>query len=245
MTETCNECIAFGCNAPLLLKIFRTICIEECGKEFGSSGRHCQSLSWRSVVWFFRGFPTQTCWGCVCFSDQLSKSKSHKTAAFGLSAFFLPGSQRWCHFTGGLSWGACGNRKQSMLQPFPSCQPTCHDRISDAEFGVSPFDWISVSLGNLKRLKRLLRRVSKAYSIISYPCKVQTVLEELTFQVCASQGRQSGGRRMPGSQTVVFSFHGKHVNLRCYLLSNHWLIILFVPFLLPKCCAMHLYLALW
>lgn len=32
-----------------------------------------------------------------------------------------------------------GNRKQGMLQAFPSCQPkTCHDRISNADFAVCP-----------------------------------------------------------------------------------------------------------
>ena len=111
-----------------------------------------------------------------------------------------------------------------------------------------PFnDWISVSdsMGNFKRLERLLHRVSKAYSIISYPCKVQTAFEELTFQICASKGRQSGGRRMPRSQTVVFSFCGKHVNLAVHSLINHFVLgKRSVLCLLPKCCAKYLYLAL-
>ena len=93
----------------------------------------------------FTGFPSQTCLGCVRFQ---TKSESNKTSAFGLGVFSTPGNQRWCHFTGGLSGGACGSRKHVMLQPFPSCQPnTCDDRISNADIGVCLFDWISDSMG--------------------------------------------------------------------------------------------------
>ena len=205
-------------NAPILLKIFQTMYIQECGKEFGSS-RHCDG-----EMFFFTRFSSQTCLDCVGFQ---TKSQSHKTSAFGLGAFFLPGRQRWCHFTRGLSWGACGNRKQGMLQPFPSCQPnTRHDRISDAAFGAFvclltgyQFQW-----GIFERLKRL-----KAYDIISYPCKVQTVLEGLSFRMPASQGRQSGGRRMPGSQTVAFFSS----------LATRWILVaICCPFLDRSSCSL-------
>ena len=42
MTKTGNEFIAFVFKAPVVLKIFQTMHIQECGQEFGScSGRHC------------------------------------------------------------------------------------------------------------------------------------------------------------------------------------------------------------
>ena len=45
MTDTGKKFIAFKIcfQAPILLKIFQTMYIQECGKGFGSSGRHCQS----------------------------------------------------------------------------------------------------------------------------------------------------------------------------------------------------------
>ena len=72
-----------------------------------------------------------------------------------------------------------------------------------------------------------------------------------TFQMPASQGRQSGGRRMPRSQTVVFfpSLWNMSILYSCYFQSIRWLIIHLVLgkrsvlFLLPQCCAKHLYLA--
>ena len=118
--------------------------IQECGQEFGSSGRHCQSLSWWSIVWFFTGVSSRTGLGCVGFQ---TKSQSHKSAAaFGVSAFFQEAKDDAISPEDLAEVPVeTGNRKHGMLQPFPSCQPkTCHHRISDsdADFGVCLFGWI-------------------------------------------------------------------------------------------------------
>ena len=42
MTETGKDFIAFVFNAPVVLSIFQTLYIQECGKELGSLGCHCR-----------------------------------------------------------------------------------------------------------------------------------------------------------------------------------------------------------
>ena len=160
------------------------------------------SLSWWSIVWFFRGFPSQICSGCVHFH---TKSQSHKSSAFGLGAFLrqegkddaisledlaeaevpVETRNRAC-----FSLSLHANQKRAAIG-FE--MPTLVFALRlDISFNGEFFNvWRDCCI----RYRR---------PTASYPCKVQTAFEELTFQICASQGRQSGGRRMPRSQTVVF-----------------------------------------
>ena len=144
-----KEFIEFAFNAPVVLKIFQRLYIQECGKELGSLGCHC-----------------------------------HGEALFGSLQVFKSNLFGLCLLSNHLT----------VAQDF------------GADFGVCLLTGYQFQWGIFERLKRLLRQVSQAYTIISYPCKVQSAFEQLTFQICASKGRQSGGRRMPRSQTVVFSF---------------------------------------
>ena len=161
----------------------------------------------------FTGVSSQICLGCVRFQ---AKSQSDKSSVFGLGAFLLPGSQRRCHFTRGLSGGACGNRKHCMLQPFTSCQPkTCHDRISDADFGVSPltgYQFQCLILNVWRDCCVGYRRLTVSHRIHA-KCRLRSKNWLSKFVLPKADKAEAEGCQDP--RQLFFSFHGKHVNLSC------------------------------
>ena len=66
-----KEFIAFAFNAPVVLKIFQRLYIQECGKELGSLGCHCHSLSVR----FFMVFQVKLVWVVSAFRPSRNPTK--------------------------------------------------------------------------------------------------------------------------------------------------------------------------
>ena len=137
---------------------FKQCTFKNAGK---SSGVHVIVM----VKWFLlHVFQVKLVWVVSVFRPSL------RTSAFGLGAFFLPWSQRWCHFTGGLSGGARGSRKQETghASAFPF-MPTKNVPRSNFKCRLCclPFNY-QFPWGIFERLKRLLRQVLKAYECLWY-----------------------------------------------------------------------------
>ena len=178
-------------------------------------------------------FQPKLVWGVSAFRP--TKWQSHKTAAFGLSPSFLPGSQRWCHFTRGLSWGACGNRKQGMLQPFPSCQPnTRHDQISDADFAVCPLSGCQFPWGIFNNSRDGC--VGYQRLVVSYRihAKYRLYSKDWPSERVRPKANKAEAEGCQDPRRLFFFFPRNNVNLSCYLLSIPWSI--FLSFGSAVCC---------
>ena len=184
-------------------------------------------------LFLFTDSSSQTCLGCVRFRQ---RSQPHKTSAFGLCDFLTPGSQGWCHFTRGLSWGGCGGNSK-----LPAYQPKCWLRYL-------PFNWISVSLVSMGIFNIFVASGFEAFNYhIAAMQSADFARREDFPNPCFP--RQTKRRRKDAKiPDIWFFFPGKSANLCCYLLSIPWLIIMFfgsvVAVLLPQCWAKHLSLAL-
>ena len=187
-------------KAPVVLKTFQIMYIDSniSAKEFGTAA----TLTVKRCLILFGFFKSNLFGLCPMSCDKATTTPQN----FPPLAARKP-KMMWFHQRMYL-----GNRKRErgILQLFPNSQLVrCQDQISNADFGVwcLPFNCYQFQWG-ISSISGDCCIVSKAYSIILhiilYPCKVQTLLEGKIIQIRASQGRQSGGRRMPRSQTVVF-----------------------------------------
>ena len=147
-------------------------------------------------------------------------SESYKTSAFGLGAFFLPGSQRWCHFTRGLSRGACGNRKQetghASAFPFMPAKNLPRSNFRCRHWCL-PFDWISVSMREFLDIWRdccvRYRRLMIAYRIHA---KCRLYSKNCLSECLLPKADKAEAEGCQDPRQLFFSFPGKHVTYSCY-----------------------------
>ena len=93
--------------------VLKMLCFKQCRFKYmgNSSGVRDITPLVKWCLFLFSGSSSQTCLDCVRFQ---TKSQPHKTSAFCLGDLLTPGSQGWCHFTRGLSWGGCGGNSELM-----------------------------------------------------------------------------------------------------------------------------------
>ena len=105
IAETAKKFIAFVLKHQLSWR-----CFKQCRFKYVRKSSALPSLSWWSVIYFFSNSSSKLVW-VVSDSDKVTPPQDFRLRPLG--------SQRWCRFKRERGWGACGNRKQGMPQPFP------------------------------------------------------------------------------------------------------------------------------